>query len=266
MNDLSRRIVYRVAGMESVAIMRDLVYQRDGDTDLLMDVYVPSGLAPRERRPVVFFVHGGPLALEMQPPKEWGVYLSYGELAAASGLIGVTFNHRFYSPQQLEQAAADVAAAIAYVRARAGDLHADADRTCLWAFSGGGPLLSMVFRERPPHIKCVVAYYALLDLRHLSAPSSEPEHDAPVQKFSPAAYLRDGSAGLPVFVARAGLDRPVINQSIDLFVQEALAANALIDVANHPDGRHGFDFLDDEPRSHEIIARTLEFIKTHLKE
>jgi hypothetical protein len=47
-------------------------------------------------------------------------------------------------------------------------------------------------------------------------------------------------------------------------VQEALAANATLDFANHPQGRHGFDILDDDERSHEIIARAAAFVKTHL--
>lgn len=266
MSDLSRRIVYHIAGMENVTVKRNLIYRRDGGAEMLMDVYIPSGLAPGKRRPVVFFVHGGPIAPDMQTPKEWGVYLSYGELAAASGFVGVAFNHRFHSPQQLDQASGDVLAAIAYVRDHADDLQADADRLCLWAFSGGGPLLSMVFWERPAYIKCIVAYYAILDLRHLPVPVTDPEQAVRAQKFSPAAYLKDHSAGLPMFVARSGLDRPIINQSIDLFVQEALSVNALIDVANHPQGRHGFDFLDAGTRSQEIIGRTVAFIETHLQE
>ncbi len=84
------------------------------------------------------------------------------------------------------------------------------------------------------------------------------------QKFSTVTYVREHSAGLPMLVARAGLDRAEINQSNDLFVQEALAANAMLDFANHPQGQHGFDVLNDDGRTHEIIAHTLEFMKTHL--
>ena len=50
----------------------------------------------------------------------------------------------------------------------------------------------------------------------------------------------------------------------DRFVQEALARNAPIDVLNHPEGRHGFDILDDDDRSREVIARTLEFLRARL--
>jgi hypothetical protein len=35
-------------------------------------------------------------------------------------------------------------------------------------------------------------------------------------------------------------------------------------VMNHPTGLHGFDLLNDDARSREIIRATLEFVKTHL--
>jgi hypothetical protein len=40
-----------------------------------------------------------------------------------------------------------------------------------------------------------------------------------------------------MFIARAGQDALMFNDSIDAFVRESLAGNALLDVANHPQGR-----------------------------
>ena len=68
-----------------------------------------------------------------------------------------------------------------------------------------------------------------------------------------------------MLVARAGLDSPMVNTPIDLFVREALACNASLDLLNHQRGQHGFDILDDDPRSHEIIARAIAFAKEHLE-
>jgi dienelactone hydrolase len=110
----------------------------------------------------------------------------------------------------------------------------------------------------------LIQIYALLDLRHIVPPDADPGRIARAQRFSPAAYVKEKSAGLPMFIARAGLDAAMVNDSIDLFVHEALAANATLDFANHPKGRHGFDILDDDERSHEIIARAAAFVKTHL--
>ena len=68
----------------------------------------------------------------------------------------------------------------------------------------------------------------------------------------------------PMLIARAGQDNPHLNTTVDTFVKEALAAGAPLELLNHPTGRHGFDILDDDARSREILARTFEFLKTHL--
>lgn len=67
-----------------------------------------------------------------------------------------------------------------------------------------------------------------------------------------------------VLVAKAGLDHPAFNTSIDSFIREASAKNVALDFMIHPSGQHAFDVLDDVARSHEIIKRTLEFTKTCL--
>lgn len=67
-----RRIVYSVPGMDRVRPVRDLTYRSATGDDLKMDVYPPAGLSASERRPVVFFVHGGPVPPETRP-KDWGV-------------------------------------------------------------------------------------------------------------------------------------------------------------------------------------------------
>ena len=59
--DLSRRIVYDAAGMTDVDTLRRIVYKREDDTDLLMDLYRPRGGGPGLRRPAIIFVHGGPI-------------------------------------------------------------------------------------------------------------------------------------------------------------------------------------------------------------
>ncbi|HET7451254.1 MAG TPA: esterase, partial [Thermoanaerobaculia bacterium] len=110
-----------------------------------------------------------------------------------------------------------------------------------------------------------VAYYAALDIREKPPGASPAISDETRRDLSPAHHVRaEGGRTAPLFVARAGLDHPFLNASIDRFVAEALAANAEIDVMNHPQGRHGFDILDDDPRSREIIGRTVEFLKTRL--
>ena len=243
--DLSKGIVYRMDGMRDVRVKRDVVYKHDAGIELMMNIYAPTDLSGDARAPAVFFVHGGPIRSDFMPPTQWGVFVSYGELAAASGLVGVTFNHRLFALTDYERSQSDVAAAIDYVRSRASGLNVDVDRIALWYFSGGGPLLAPMLSDRPDYVRCMLAFYAYLQ---------------------PAAtHVRSKGGDLPLFIARAGLDHERINETIDQFVQEALAGNAMLDVMNHPAGRHGFDILDDDDRSREIIARAVAFAQTHVR-
>lgn len=151
------------------------------------------------------------------------------------------------------------------MRSHGGDYHADADRAALWAFSGGGPHLSIPLREKLDYVHCLVSFYAILDLVPAAKGRSlDPEKEGSA-RFSPMTYLRkEGPRLPPMFIGRAGLDAPSLNETVDRFIARALALNEMIEVMNHPSGRHGFDILDDDARSREMIARALEFIKAHI--
>lgn len=252
------RVVYSVAGMDAVASERDRVYKTTGEGPLNCDVYSPA--AAGRARPAVILVHGGPLP--RTGARKMGVFVSYGELLAASGFVAVTFDHRFLAPSRLAEAGGDVADLVAHVRGNAGALGVDPERVALWAFSGGGPFLSEPLRTRPSWLRALVAYYAALDLQQ-PAPGADSGLDPALRvAWSPLAALgADGTSAPPVLVARAGLDHPWLNGSIDRFVAQALASGATLDLLTHPSGRHGFDILDDEPRSKAIIRHTLDFLR-----
>jgi acetyl esterase/lipase len=254
------RVVFSVPGMDSVSVRRDLVYKTADGQPLRMDVYSPSG--PPQSRPAVILIHGGPIP--RTGAKNMGVFVSYGELLAASGFVAVTFDHRFLAPDRLADAGEDVRDLVAHVRKSADVLRLDSDRVALWAFSGGGPLLAAPLSDRPAWLRALVAYYPILDLQE-PPPGNNPGASTEVrQAFSPIRSLGDGRSAPPIFVARAGLDDPWLNGSIDRFVRAALDNGATLDLLNHPEGRHSFDILDDVPRSKQIIRRTLAFLKDHL--
>lgn len=261
-------IVYKVPGMEAAEVHRDIAYKTVDGADLKMDICVPPGLAADVRLPVVFFVHGGfiPKTITFLP-KEWGVFQSYGRLAAASGFVGVTFNHRYWgwTREDMERSFGDVMDAIRFVRGHAGEYHIDADRAALWVFSGGGPHLSIPLREKLGFVRCLVSFYAMLDLGPAAKSRSlDPEKEGSAG-YSPISYLgKEGIKLPPLFIGRAGLDAPSLNETVDRFIARALALNETIEVLNHPGGRHGFDILDDNDRSREIIARAIEFLKAHI--
>ena len=283
---VNKRIVYQVPGMQNVRVKRNLVYKSAGGRELQMDVY--SLRSSRRRLPAVLFIHGGRVPPDLlTTPKDWAVYVSFGELAAASGFVGVTFNHRFYTWQSLADSQADVMDAIKYVRANAAMLGVDSERIILWAISAGGVFLSEPLRDRPVYVTALIGYYVELDLRNARQAAPASVSDETLRDFSPVYYLEKAAAAQPepsasskhgplpkksamknhifppMFFARAGLDNPNLNGGLDRFVQLALKNNVSLELFNHPDGHHGFDIEDDNERSREIMKRTIEFIRTH---
>ncbi len=255
------RIVYSAPGMDAVSVQPNLVYKTVDDQPLHMDVYSPPG--PPRPRPTVILVHGGPIP--RTGAKNMGVFVSYGELLAASGFVAVSFDHRFLAPARITDAAADVADLLAHVRKCAGALGVDPERLALWVFSGGGPFLTAMLRERPTWLRAAVAYYAALDLQQ-PLPGTDGAISAELrQTFSAIRGLgEDARSAPPILVARAGLDNPWLNEGIDRFVQTAIAKGATLGLLNHPEGRHGFDILDDDDRSKQIIGNTLKFLRDYL--
>jgi acetyl esterase/lipase len=260
-----KRIVYSVPGMARVKVAKNLVYKRVAGEELKMDVYSPPGTSRRVRRPAVVFIHGGRVPPNLlTTPKEWGAYVSFGQLVAASGFVGVTFNHRFYTWNSLPDSQSDVMDLVAHLRDNAESLGIDKDHVIVWTVSAGSLFISQPLRDLPPYVRSIVAYYPQLDLQDQRKAAPASVTDETLRDFSPLYHLeRSGKNVPPMFIARAGLDDASLNGGIDRFVQVALSKNLTIDLFNHPTGQHGFDIEDNNDRSRQIIMRTIEFIKAH---
>jgi acetyl esterase/lipase len=258
-------VVLRLPGMEGAKVDENLRYTDVDNPHLLMDVYMPADGSWDAPLPIVVFLHGG--ASPEYRPKDWGFFRSWGRLIAASGMVGVAFTHRLGYPKPFfSDTAADLSRALEYIRANADSWNADRDRICLAAWSAGGPLLATAMREKPSFVRCLLAFYALLDCQHSRA-HTDNESPALVEAFSPIHYLEgEAPSRIPIFVARAGQDENrTINDSIDRFVAAAMAANAPITLMNHPSGEHGFDNQNDDERSREIIQSAIAFMHAHLQ-
>lgn len=268
---------YELPGMRDVVVRRGISYRvvpAEGQRrSLTMDVYTPAG-SGGARRPALVLVHGGLVARQPGPlPTEWPTYRSWGRLAAAAGLVGVVFNHRLTTDENVAVASGDVDSAVSHVRANAATLGIDPDRLCIAVFSAGGPLASAFMRERLPYVRCLVLFYPFLDLEHMRSQSPfRPAHpaahvDSLVSRYSPAHLLGVASADLPpIFLAMAGQDQiPRLNESIERFMQAAVADRVEIDFALHRHGVHGFDQRNHDARTAEILERVLTFIRRHLQ-
>src|SRR5258708_11899261 len=131
-----RRIVYSIPAMERITARANLVYKTADGKPLRADLYLPP--AATAAAPMVIFIHGGlPEGIEA---KDGGLFVSWGQLIAASQMAGVTFNHRMrwangFVPASLGSAAEDLDDLIRFLHDNAKDLGVDAERICLLAFS-----------------------------------------------------------------------------------------------------------------------------------
>ncbi len=260
--------VLTIAGMDAVTVRSDVTYKSvavaGSPRELKADIYIPAGAKAADRFPAVVLISGG--GIEGGPGRDWrdaGVYVSYGRLLAASGFVGVPFSKRYArGPEGIAHGESDLRDLIGHLREHAAEYNINPDRLAVWAFSGGGLLLGMPLRDTPPYIRAIVSYYAIMGV-----PSQVPEQErARFDQIAPLSVLRRATAPLPpIFIARAGLDNPGLNEHIDAFVKEANARNVKIEFHNHAHGRHGFDIIDPNDRSREIIRATLDFLRAHLR-
>lgn len=259
------QIVYRIPGMDEVHVQKNVPYKQENGVELRLDVYRPALGTQNARLPGVFIIPSGPLKLfETHPPKEWENVISWARLFAASGLGGITVNHRFFDVRHLPLAGHDVRDAAYFVHTHARKFSLDPNRLCLLAFWGGGVLISFALRECPKFLKCLVLYSPLLDIRGMKRyQKALPDHvrDA----YSPTQCMRAANRLTPpIFLARAGLDSKHLTATIDAFLANATQCGAPVEVMCHETGHHAFEIRDDDARSHAIIERTITFVKEHV--
>ena len=256
----SAELKYPLPPEQAVQVDRDRTYKEVDGKRLLFDLYRPADAG--EPLPVVIMIHGNGPQWMLDEAKDWGNFTGFGRAIAGRGHAAIAFNHRGSSDLSgLPEEASDVEAMVAYVRAHAVELGVDPERICLFSFSGGGAYVGWALRDRPAYLRGLVAYYSVLDLESVEGMRSDSVSAEDWRAYSASSHLQPGGAPAPrMLVARAGQDREDINRSIDVFVERARAAQLPIELLEHPEGRHGFDVLDEHPRTREIIARTLEFI------
>lgn len=275
-----KSVVYKLPNMEQVSVRKDITYKTVDDIELKMDIYYPLDFQSGSQRPAVIFVHGDGPVEYLKDAKDWEQYSGWGQLTAASGLIAVIFNHRSSEDlSRVHEVTSDIDDLIRYVRDNEASLGIDADALCIWTCSAGSPFgLRSAMREDSDFVRCIVSYYGFMDLKPyydavMGSEAGTSEEGTSqlsrkdLEEFSAIHHLKQRPKEIaPIFIARAGLDYPQLNETVDQFVREALSQNACFDLMNHPQGHHAFDTRDDNARSREIIKATLEFIKTHLQD
>jgi hypothetical protein len=165
-----------------------------------------------------------------------GSYVSWGQLVAASGLVAVAA------------------------------LHIDENRIGVWSCSGHVPTaLSVLTQDSQNRPNCAVPCYPYT----LDTDGSTGVADAVRQwgLVNPCAgkSVSDLPRDVPLLIVRAGQDQmPGLNETLDRFVDKALACNLPVTFVNHAAAPHAFGLFHDSETSREIIRHILAFLQFHL--
>lgn len=262
-DDISKKmVVYQMPGVDAVTMRRDVEYHATDTGVLTMDLYYPPDSKSGARTPAVIVVAGFPdLGYEAKVGckfKEMGSSISWGQLAAASGLVAITYTNR--------EPVADLHSLLQYVRQNAAELGIDENRIGVWASSGNVPLaLSVLMQKDREYLKCAVLCYGfMLDLEESNIVADAARMFGFVNPCA-GKSVDDLPQDMPLFIVRAGQDQiPHLNETIDRFMVKALIGNLPITFANHPAAPHAFDLLHDSETSREIIRQILAFMRFHL--
>jgi len=258
-------VLYRIAGMESASIRRDVEYRKTDAGPLTMDLYYPANSTTGARLPAVVFVHGysdagigTPKVLDWPRFKEWELCRSWGQLVAASGLVAVTYTNR--------QPTADLLALLEHLRQNAAALGIDKNQIGLYAASGHVPLaLFALMQADRGSLKCAVLSCGyMLDL---DGSTGVAEMAKQFGFVTPAAgkSADDLPTDLPLFIVRASQEQfPHLNEMLDAIVMRALKRNLPLTLVNHQ-GPHGFEITQDSDNSRETIKQMLAFLRFHLR-
>ena len=216
--------------------------------DDVIDIHV-AGDSKSGRRPAVIFVHGGPVPEDAEPrPRDWEGFIGYGALAAAFGLVGITFNHRLYTAMHYPHAADDVAAVVE--RTRALDM-VDGDRIALWFFSGGGALAASWLRDAPSWLRGIALTYPAL------APPPSWPGDGP--RFD-AVTAVSAHPALPKLLVRVGDEIEFLARTQDAFVKKARDVDATLEVIELPHASHGFEGHGYDAVARDAVDRAMSWI------
>ena len=258
-----KKVVYHIPAADAVTVRKDIPYQATADGDLTMDVYYPPDMKSAARIPAVVLVIGysdiGARAILGCAASEMESSVGWARLIAASGPITVTYRTG-------REPAADVCAALHYVRQQSASLMIDETRIGIWACSGHVPTaLSLLMKDGGEPVKCAALCYGItLDLDGTTG-VAEAAKTFRFVNASAGRSVGDLSTDVPMFLTRSGRDEtPGLNDALDRFLNHAVRHNLPLTFVNHPDAPHAFDLMHDSETSRGIIRQILAFFRFRL--
>ncbi|MFF4343055.1 alpha/beta hydrolase fold domain-containing protein [Kitasatospora sp. NPDC001540] len=271
---------------EGVRLLRDALYRLpEGCRPLTVDLWLPES-AP-EPVPLVVFVHGGGWRTGRKDDpgprlREWepGPFARFAQQGFAVACPQYRLSGEARYPAQSD----DLAAALAWLHARAGELGLDTGRTVLWGESAGGHLAALAALSPPAAgtgatITGCVTWYAPTDLTHLGEDLSGIGRPAADDSRSREALLLGGpphrrqeaaraaspvshaSPAAPPFLLLHGTDDSLVPARQSVRLAEALREHGhRPELRLVPGANHLWVGLSDEG-VRDCYARTLDFAR-----
>jgi dienelactone hydrolase len=210
-------------------VRTDVPYTTSNGAPVGMDVYRPAKSGPNALLPAFVFLN----STASRSLRTSELYRGWAEATTARGMVALV-------PDATMDFAVGFDALLAYVRDHARQLKIDPERIAVYAASGNAfGSLPVIEDPKRTGIAAAVVYYG-------------------------AGYVTAFRPDLPILFVRAGLDRPGMNEDLDSLVAAGLRANAPVSVINYPSGRHGFETLDDNDATRDVIERTFRFVERAL--
>jgi hypothetical protein len=247
-------VVYRLEGMDTVTVRRDIPYQDTAEGTLVFDLYQPLNTEPGMRPAVAVIVMGYPDPTGFYRHVGWAT--SWARLLAVSGIAAVIYATR--------EPGADIHTVLRHLRKHAVDLGVDSERVGLLACSANvAAALSALLTGSP--VKCAALLYGYtMDLDGSSAVAAASQQFGFVNACA-GKSVDDLAPDVPLFLVRAGREQfPGLNDGLDRFAARAVTRNLPLTLVNHATGQHAFELEDDSDASRAVIRQALSFLGLHL--
>ena len=225
---------------EASRVTRDVRFATADTSNLLMDVYRPSGGTGAFPAVIFYTLYWPSEGASPRNSSDW--FKGWARLAAANGIVAILPDLRAEpgtgnAERPARPSGDDFQRLVSHLADHASEYGVDADRIAVFAESGATwAALSAVEDPGQTAIKAAVMYYG-------------------------SANIDTFRSSLPLLWVRAGLDSQRTNADITRVSSLAISQNAPVTLLNHPTGHHGFEGRDDNAITRDIIEQTLTFIK-----
>jgi sugar lactone lactonase YvrE/acetyl esterase/lipase len=248
---------------ESVAI-DDLSYAREpGWLPGAVSVVRPAGGAG-ERYPVIVLLHGR--TNQESRPRLAGGMVGWAKLFAASGAVVLLIDHRLgIGTASAERSMQDVRSALAAARAASQRIRADFDRVCVVAFSDGIAPIVPLIDDGTVRPRCIVAFYPHLQVSDTRMTAWDREPTEIRTRMSFFGLLPRNDLTFPMFIARAGRDRPEVNEPIAQLQLQAATLLRPVTIMTHDSGQAGFERVLADETAKRVVRDAITFAMERLR-